>query len=114
LARLSNKAPGSTTYTYADGAGAGVCAYVVDTGIDVEHSVCTATHAFLKQIITFKLQDFGGRATWVANVINSATTDDNGHGTHCAGTIAGSTYGVAKNATLYAIKAFNAAGGGSL
>ncbi|CAH0023160.1 unnamed protein product [Clonostachys rhizophaga] len=96
LARLSNKAPGSTTYTYADGAGAGVCAYVVDTGIDVEHS------------------DFGGRATWVANVINSATTDDNGHGTHCAGTIAGSTYGVAKNATLYAIKAFNAAGGGSL
>lgn len=37
LARLSNTSPDSTTYTYDDSAGEGVCAYIVDTGIDVTH-----------------------------------------------------------------------------
>ena len=39
LARISNSEPGSTTYTYPDSAGEGVCAYVLDTGIDTEHPV---------------------------------------------------------------------------
>lgn len=34
LARLSNKAPGSTDYTYDDSAGEGTCIYILDTGID--------------------------------------------------------------------------------
>ncbi|VUC21225.1 unnamed protein product [Clonostachys rosea] len=96
LARLSNTSPGSTTYTYPDNAGEGVCAYVVDTGIDVNHA------------------DFEGRVTWVARVYGDNDYDDHSHGTHCAGTIAGKTYGVAKKASLYAIKAFNAAGGGTV
>lgn len=39
LARLSSKEPGTTTYTYDDSAGAGTCAYIVDTGIDITHPV---------------------------------------------------------------------------
>jgi hypothetical protein len=39
LARISSASPGGTTYTYDDSAGAGTCAYVVDTGIEVDHPV---------------------------------------------------------------------------
>lgn len=41
LARLSSSSPGGTTYTYDASGGAGTCAYVVDTGIDVTHPVCS-------------------------------------------------------------------------
>jgi subtilisin family serine protease len=37
LARISNREPGSTTYTYDDSAGEGTCAYIIDTGIDTTH-----------------------------------------------------------------------------
>lgn len=40
LARLSNTSPGSTTYTYDASAGEGVCAYIVDTGVEASHPVC--------------------------------------------------------------------------
>ena len=40
-------------------------------------------------------------------------TDDNGHGSHVSGTIAGSAFGVAKNASLVAVKVLDASGGGS-
>ena len=39
LARLSSQKPGGTTYTYHDSAGEGTCAYIIDTGVDVEHPV---------------------------------------------------------------------------
>lgn len=39
LARLSNDAPGSTTYTYDDSAGSGTCSYILDTGVDISHPV---------------------------------------------------------------------------
>jgi len=95
LARLSNRNTGSTTYTYDNSGGAGTCSYVVDTGIYTAHS------------------QFGGRATWVSNHVDSDNTDGNGHGTHVAGTIGGSTYGVAKQTKLYAIKVLSASGSGS-
>lgn len=41
-------------------------------------------------------------------------TDDNGHGTHCAGIIAGATVGVCKLATVVAVKVLDAGGSGSL
>lgn len=64
-------------------------------------------------VLTIASQDFEGRVTWVARVYGDNDYDDHSHGTHCAGTIAGKTYGVAKKASLFAIKAFNAAGGGT-
>jgi subtilisin family serine protease len=67
--------------------------YVIDTGIAITHP------------------EFGGRATFLANFAgDGSNTDDNGHGTHCAGTIGSRTYGVAKNTNLFAIKVLNASG----
>lgn len=96
LGRISHKNKGSTSYVYDTTGGQGTRVYVVDTGINTAHT------------------QFGGRAVWGTNYISgSANTDENGHGTHCAGTVGGSTYGVAKKATLVAVKVLGADGSGS-
>lgn len=96
LTRLSSKTTGGSTYRYDDSAGAGTCAYIVDTGIYAAHT------------------DFGGRASQIANYIDSSNTDGNGHGTHVAGTIGGTRYGVAKKTTLLGVKVLDASGSGSI
>ncbi|KAK1777045.1 peptidase S8/S53 domain-containing protein [Copromyces sp. CBS 386.78] len=96
LARISSRTKGKTTYTYDDSAGAGTCAYIIDTGINTAHV------------------DFGGRATWLANYAGDGlNSDGNGHGTHVAGTVGGTTYGVAKKTKLYAVKVLDSNGSGS-
>jgi hypothetical protein len=70
--------------------------YVVDTGIDVEHP------------------EFEGRATWLANFAgDNQDTDCNSHGTHCAGLVGSKSYGVCKDANLFAVKVLNCEGSGS-
>ncbi len=90
--------PVDNTYNYTQ-SGAGVTAYIVDTGILASHS------------------EFSGRVRSgfkASDVLDgSGTTDCNGHGTHVAGTVAGSTYGVAKDASLVAVRVLNCAGSGS-
>ncbi|KAM0562971.1 hypothetical protein ACHAPJ_001814 [Fusarium lateritium] len=95
LDRLSHGKNFKDTYVFDDSAGEGVVAYVVDTGIKTSHS------------------EFEGRATFGANFINDVDDDENGHGSHVAGTIAGATFGVAKKADLVAVKVLDATGGGS-
>ncbi|KAI0200716.1 subtilisin-like protease PR1K [Astrocystis sublimbata] len=95
LARLSNTSPKNTTYTYDESAGEGVCAYIVDTGIDTTHP------------------EFEGRATFATNTADDHDTDENGHGTHVAGTIGSKTYGVAKKVSLYGVKVLDASGSGT-
>jgi subtilisin family serine protease len=90
------KLPLSTTYT-AGATGAGVTAYIIDTGIRLSHS------------------EFGGRAELGWDTVNDGQNgnDCNGHGTHVAGTVGGSTYGVAQGVTLVAVRVLNCAGSGS-
>ncbi|KAI6779266.1 Cuticle-degrading protease-like protein [Emericellopsis cladophorae] len=95
LARLSSASPGGTTYTYDESAGEGTCAYVLDTGIDVDHP------------------EFEGRAQWLENFTQDGDTDGQGHGTHCAGTIGARTHGVAKKTNLFAVKVLDDAGSGT-
>ncbi|OAA62237.1 oryzin precursor [Cordyceps fumosorosea ARSEF 2679] len=95
LARLSHNQAGNTNYVYDASAGEGVTAYIVDTGIRASHI------------------EFEGRAVQAANFIDRVDTDENGHGSHVAGTIGGATYGVAKKVQLRAVKVLGADGGGS-
>ncbi|MSY38944.1 MAG: S8 family serine peptidase, partial [Actinobacteria bacterium] len=79
------------------GTGSGVVAYVVDTGIYAAHS------------------DFTGRISsgYTAISDGNGTNDCNGHGTHVAGTIGGTTYGVAKQVTLVPVRVLGCTGSGS-
>jgi subtilisin family serine protease len=88
--------PLNGTYTWgADGTG--VTAYVIDSGIRTSHG------------------DFGGRATGGFTSVSDGrgAGDCNGHGTHVAGTIGGSTYGVARNVRLVAVRVLDCAGSGT-
>ncbi|MEV6396112.1 S8 family peptidase [Streptomyces sp. NPDC051907] len=88
---------GDSKYAYPDSAGDGVTAYVIDTGVRVSH------------------KDFEGRATSGFDAIdNDESADDgNGHGTHVAGTIAGSAHGVAKKAKIVAVRVLDDNGSGT-
>ncbi|MFH8727572.1 S8 family peptidase [Streptomyces termitum] len=89
--------PLSGTYTYPDSAGAGVTAYVIDTGVRIGHA------------------ELGGRAVNGYDAVEGDTVaqDGNGHGTHVATTIAGSTYGVAKAAKVVAVRVLDDNGSGT-
>ena len=87
--------PLSTTYTYTP-TGAGVKTYIIDTGMRLTHT------------------QFTGRATSGYDAVDGGSADDcNGHGTHVAGTVGGSTYGVAKGTSLVAVRVLNCSGSGS-
>jgi subtilisin family serine protease len=87
--------PLSASYTY-DATGAGVTAYIIDTGILFAHS------------------EFGGRASTGVDEITAGGTaaDCNGHGTHVSGTVGGATYGVAKDVKLVAVRVLDCGGSG--
>ncbi|MEG3629621.1 S8 family peptidase [Streptomyces poriticola] len=89
--------PLDDSYTYPDHAGEGVTAYVIDTGVRITHN------------------DFGGRASYGYDAIDDDNTaqDGHGHGTHVAGTVAGSAHGVAKKADIVGVRVLNNQGSGT-
>ena len=95
--------PLSASYAYG-ATGLGVNAYILDTGVRLSHD------------------DFGGRAAYVPNGANGdfvgdshgSAADCHGHGTHVAGTVGGTTYGVAKKVNIWAARVVNCSGGGQV
>ncbi len=75
----------------------GVNVYVIDTGIYAEHS------------------DFGGRASVGTDTVGDGQNgeDCQGHGSHVAGTIAGTTWGLAKKATVFGVRVLDCQGSGT-
>ena len=88
--------PLNATYTYP-ATGSGVRIYVLDSGVRISHI------------------EFGGRASngWDYVDNDAVANDCHGHGTHVAGTAGGATYGVAKSATLIAVRVLDCGNSGT-
>ncbi|KAG6864561.1 hypothetical protein C0991_008656 [Blastosporella zonata] len=97
-AKLTNQDTSALTYTYTfdTSPGRGVDIYIVDTGVFTAHTT------------------LGDRARWGATFGGYPSADGNGHGTHVAGTAAGSQYGIAKAASIIAVKVLGDDGSGSV
>jgi subtilisin family serine protease len=96
--RIDQRAlPLSGTYSYFS-TGAGVTAYVIDTGIDYNHA------------------EFGGRASLGIDLVGDGRNgeDCHGHGTHVAATVGGARYGVAKDVALKAVRVLSCSGSGTV
>jgi len=93
--RIDQRAlPLNSTFNFT-ATGAGVSAYVIDTGIVPNHP------------------DFGGRAAVAYDATGGDGVDCHGHGTHVAGTVGGTAHGVAKGVAVYGVKVLNCAGSGT-
>jgi subtilisin family serine protease len=100
LDRVDQRAlPLSTTYSYTS-SGSGVRVYIIDTGILYSHSEFGT--------------EFGSRAVTGYDAVDGGSADDcNGHGTHVAGTVGGTTYGVAKGVQLVGVRVLSCGGSGT-
>merc|ERR1712038_1595804 len=92
-------------YNNFDMTGKGVHVYVLDTGIRTTHDEFEGRAVPTLDVTVGRVERCNGRS--------SCARDNDGHGTHCAGTIAGKTFGVAKEAIVHAVKVLGDDGSGS-
>ncbi|KAI8894605.1 peptidase S8/S53 domain-containing protein [Globomyces pollinis-pini] len=96
LDRISHRGTGfEGRYIYPSESGKDVDIYILDTGVNIDH------------------ENFSGRAKFGTSFSTDGPTDVNGHGTHVAGVAASTTYGVAKDANIIAVKVLNDDGFGT-
>lgn len=90
--------PRNLMYSYPDTAGKSATVYVIDTGVRTTHT------------------EFAGRARHGYDFVDRDTnaSDGNGHGTHVATTVAGKTYGVAKQSKIVSVRVLDNNGAGTL
>ncbi|MFE8986496.1 S8 family peptidase [Streptomyces collinus] len=90
--------PRNLMYSYPDTAGKSATVYVIDTGVRITHT------------------EFAGRARHGYDFVDRDTnaSDGNGHGTHVATTVAGKTYGVAKQSKIVSVRVLDNNGAGTL
>ena len=131
LDRVDQRAmPLNGTYIYRDQAGAGVHVYILDTGLNASHSdfagrvgpgqnFAPNNDGLIGGLIpggivpiNIGALDFG-TGLFSSPTDPNDTTDCNGHGTHVAGTAAGTVYGVAKKATVHSVRVLGCNGSGS-
>ncbi|MBV1855667.1 S8 family peptidase [Catellatospora tritici] len=89
--------PLNQSFTYPANPGQGATVYVLDTGLNASH------------------QEFTGRVKQGTDIVDgdSNPADCHGHGTHVAGTAVGTTYGIAKKASLVSVRVLNCQGSGT-
>lgn len=92
-------APADASYSYPDSAGTGVDVFVIDTGVENRPADFGGT------LDTARARDFTGLGTWV---------DCNGHGTHVAGTVGSTVYGVASKANIIPVRVLDCNGSGTM
>lgn len=88
--------------------GQGVHAYIIDTGIRTTHNEFTGRMGNSRNFVSS-----GGGLFSTGSVDPDDYEDCQGHGSHVAGTVAGTTYGVAKKATLHAVRVLGCTGNGT-
>ena len=120
LDRIDARSGRDSTYTYGAATGADARIYILDTGVRASHTdfggraIAGYSSGCLSGSENTCASGDGASGYFRHGVIPASGTSCSGHGTHCASTAAGTTYGVAKEATIITVQVLSREGSGSL